>query len=141
MIDHFCRVTMLGRATADPVTRAAKWNKTVTSFGFVVNERVKVGDEWRDSPMFIDCEAFGELAERAAKLVRKGYLVLVEGKLRLDEWVDSAKVKRRQHVVTLFGVKVMHRPKPPKEPAEIPAQKSEPVESKPLTLDGEPEVI
>ncbi len=139
MIDHFCRVTMLGRATADPVTRQA--GKTVVAtFGFVVNERVKVGDEWRDSPMFIDCEAFGELAERAAKLVRKGYLLLVEGKLRLDEWTDSAKIKRRKHVVALFGVKVMHRPKPPAAPAEPgPAQTSEPEE--PLTLDGEPEAV
>lgn len=114
-MDHFCRLTMLGRATADPVRRPGG-KSPVVAFGFVFNDRTKDGDRWIDKPMFIDCEAFGDLAEAVYKAVRKGYLVLVDGKLRFDEWTDREQKTHRKHKMILTGCRVMDRPKPKAEP-------------------------
>lgn len=134
MIEHYCTVVMLGRATADPVRRGARLN-SVVSFGFVVNDRYEFRGEWRDRPMYIDCEATDAMGEIVAKTVRRGYLLMVEGRLRLDEWVDAQQIKHRRHKIAVTAVKVMQRPKErPVPPPPSPAQSSEPefVEPEPI---------
>lgn len=140
MIDHFCRLTMLGRATADAV-RVPGGSKAVVAFGFVFNDRYKEGDKWIDKPMFIDCEAFGDLAERVYKDVRKGYLVLIDGKLRFDQWTDREKKTHRKHKVILTGCRVMDKPKPKAEPpAEVPEKQADSL-FPPAAQSSEPEPL
>ncbi len=64
MAIQFATVVISGRATADPVSRPAG-STTVATFGVVVNDRKKApSGDWIDDPMYIDVEAFGELATR-----------------------------------------------------------------------------
>lgn len=131
---------MLGRATADPVRRGSG-KSTVVAFGFVFNDRSKEGDKWIDKPMFIDCEVFGELAERVYKDVRKGYLVLIDGKLRFDEWTDREKRTHRKHKVILSGCRVINKPKPKADsPAETPENQADSLFGD-AAQSSEPEVI
>lgn len=132
-MEHFCRVTMLGRATADPVRRPGAKKSVVAAFGFVYNDKYKGEDGWIDKPCWIDCEAFGDLAETVYKVVRKGFLLLVDGKLRFDEWKDKDNRVHRKHKLILTGCRVMDKPKPKAEPVKGaegngsgPAQSSEP---------------
>ena len=138
-MEHFCRLTMLGRATADPVRRTGRG--VVVAFGFVFNDREKIGERWVDRPMFIDCEVFGELAETIYKSVRKGFLLLIDGKLRFDEWVDAEKQKHRKHKVVVFGCRVMDRPKSKVEPpADSPEEQGDSLFGAPAQT-SEPEAI
>jgi len=135
-MEHYCKVVMLGRATADPVAR----DRDRATLGFVYNDRFKAGREWIDHACYIDCEAAGELCEYVMRAVRKGYLLMIEGRLRLEEWTDSEKKRHRKHKVILTEVRVMQRPKgstpAPPATAPAPAQNSEP-----QLFDGEPEPI
>lgn len=119
----------MGRMTGDPVPVRRPGGKSYVGFGFVVNDRERTaGGEWRDVPTFIDCEAAGELGERVARDFRKGFLVMLEGRLRLDEWTDSNKVRHRKHVFVLHDIKLILRPKAAQLAAdENAAKSSEPV--------------
>lgn len=132
---------MLGRATADAVRRSGQSGPQVVTFGFVFNDRAKQGDKWVDKPMFIDCEAFGDLADTVYKNVRKGFLVLIDGKLRFDEWTDREKKTHRKHKVILTGCRVMDKTKPRAEPpAEVPEKQADSLFGG-SAQNSEPEVI
>jgi single stranded DNA-binding protein len=131
VIEHFLKVLALGRATADPV-RKGRDRSPVVTVGFVYNDREKRGDNWIDRPCFIDCEATRELGDRLAKLVRKGYLIYIEGKLRRDEWTDRDQVRHVKYIIVLSDFKLMQKPKRDNPP--VPLARSEPV----AELEDEP---
>lgn len=85
------RVILAGNLTRDPEQRFLPSNMPVTSFGLAVNDRWKDKQtgEWRDRANFIDCDAFGRTAEVINEHFRKGGAILVEGKLRMDQWQGS----------------------------------------------------
>jgi single-strand DNA-binding protein len=85
------KVILMGNLTRDPEMRYLPSNTAVTSIGLAVNDRWKDKQtgEWKDKANFIDCEAFGRTAENISKFFSKGKPILIEGKLRLDQWQDK----------------------------------------------------
>ena len=124
-MESFAKIIMLGRCSADP-TRHVYGQTLVARFGFVVNLRRWSGEKWIDAPMWIRCDAVGELAEFVLAEVRRGYALLVDGGLRQEEWVDKEKKPQKAHRVTVTEVKVLDRYQ-----KKNPAQKSEPPKSEP----------
>ena len=128
----------MGRVTADPVRHTRPGRAPYVGFGFVVNDRVRTqSGEWRDVPMFIDCEAHDALGEHVLAIARKGYLLLLEGRLRLDEWADKDNVRHRKHVFVLHDARVMEKPKGAYQPPAPAAAKI----SEPVVPADEPEII
>lgn len=86
------RVILMGNLTRDPELRHLPSNMAVTSIGLAVNDRWKDKQtgEWKDKANFIDCEAFGRTAEVINEYFRKGRPIMIEGKLRLDQWQDQS---------------------------------------------------
>lgn len=77
-------VFLVGNLTRDADIRQSKDGSDYATFTVAVNDRVKRGDEWTDSPNFIDCVWF-----RANKLVEslvKGVKVALIGKLHQSSW-------------------------------------------------------
>ena len=85
------KVILMGNLTRDPEMRYLPSNMAVTAIGLAVNDRWKdkQTDEWKDKANFIDCEAFGRTAENISKFFSKGKPILIEGKLRYDQWQDK----------------------------------------------------
>ncbi len=132
-MEHFCKVIMAGRATADPVRRTSPNRWPIAAVGFVFNDKYQAGDEWRDRPMFIDLEAEGDLALEVLEFVRRGTALLIEGKLRLDEWTDAAQVRHRRHKIILHEIRIMEKRTPkisgaaaPKTAAPVAIETQEP---------------
>lgn len=86
---NYNRTILAGNLTRDPETRSVG-DHTVTGFGLAVNEK-RGGKE---STLFIDCEAWNKTGETIAQYAGKGKPLLVEGRLRLDEWTDKDGGKR-----------------------------------------------
>ena len=53
-----------------------------------MNRQYRAGDENREETTFVDCEAWGRTAEVMHQYLAKGRPVLVEGRLKLDQWQD-----------------------------------------------------
>lgn len=103
------RVVLTGNLTRDPELRSTPSGTSVCNLGLAVNEREKVGDEWRDRANYFDITVWGKQAESAAQYLSKGSPVAVDGRLRHERWeVDGQKrstVKVVAHLVQFLGSK------------------------------------
>lgn len=85
------KVILVGRTTRTPeVKMSAELTKVVT-FDLAVSR--SFGDGETD---FFNCVAFGKTAETIATYVKKGDLILVEGRLEIDKWVDKSGINREK---------------------------------------------
>ena len=97
MAAGFNKVFLMGNLTRDIEVRTiAPTGTTVGGFGIAVNRQFRTKDgELRDEVTFVDCEAFGRTAETLSKYLRKGSPVLLEGRLKLDQWEDKQTQQKR----------------------------------------------
>ena len=90
----FNRVILVGNLTRDPELRYIPSGTAVTDIGLAVNDRVKRNDQWVDEATFIDVTLWGRTAEVASEYLSKGSPVLIEGRLKLDQWETPEGQKR-----------------------------------------------
>ena len=57
--------------------------------------------------MFIDIVFFGRTAEIANQYLKKGKKVLVEGRLKLEQWNDQHGNKRSKHVISVESLQML----------------------------------
>ena len=86
----FNKVILVGNLTRDPQLKYLPSQLAVAEFGLAVNHkfRTKTGEE-REEVLFIDCSCFGKGGEIINQYCQKGKQILVEGRLRLDQWDDK----------------------------------------------------
>jgi single-strand DNA-binding protein len=85
-------VIMSGNLTRDPELRYTNSGIAVCSYTVAVNDARKgdSGVQEKDGPpYFLQCTSFGKQAEAVAKFCSKGTGVLVEGRMKTDEWTDK----------------------------------------------------
>jgi single-strand DNA-binding protein len=89
-------VSVIARLTRDPEVKYIPSGQAVARLGLAINNRYQdKSGEWKDDPVFIDAEAWGKLAERCAETMKKGQPVLVQGKLKMEQWEkDGAKISK-----------------------------------------------
>ena len=97
------RVTLVGNLTRDPETRqlvgANNATTTIADFGLAVSRKYRTsGGEDREEVLFIDCTAFGKPAETLGQFARKGRLMLIAGRLKLDSWDDKITGAKRSKI-------------------------------------------
>jgi single-strand DNA-binding protein len=97
------RITIMGRLTRDPELRRTQSGTAVTSFSVAVDRDFKSQSGERETD-FIDCVAWRNTAEFAAKYLAKGRLIVVEGRLQLRDWVDKDNNKRRSAEVVADNI-------------------------------------
>lgn len=99
---NFNRVILAGNLTRDPELRYTPSGKAVTSFGLAVNNRYRVGDEWKEDTCFVDITVWGKQAENCAEYLNKGRNALVEGRLNYRTWeTDEGQRRSKLEVVAL----------------------------------------
>ncbi|CAN5149341.1 single-stranded DNA-binding protein [soil metagenome] len=111
---NFNKVTLIGRLTRDPETRAFANGGMVAKFGFAVTNRKKnaTTGQWEDEPMFIDCEVFnrgefGKLADLVRDRCHKGSQIFIEGRLQLDTWQDkTTNQNRSKHKIVVETIQL-----------------------------------
>jgi single-strand DNA-binding protein len=57
--------------------------------------------EVREETTFVEVEAWGPQAETISKYVKKGSPLLVEGRLRMDQWDDKQTGQKRTRLVVV----------------------------------------
>jgi single-strand DNA-binding protein len=101
-MSNFNTITLLGRLTRDPEVKTFAGGGKVAKFGFAASpyrKKSPQSGQYEDEPMFIDVEVFnrgqGTLANVVEQYCRKGSLILVLGKLHLDQWDDKTTGQKR----------------------------------------------
>jgi len=88
------KVFILGNLTRDPEKRSLPSGQSVVSFGVATNRFfTDRNQEKRKEAEFHNVVLFGKLADIASQYLKKGSLVLIEGRLKTRDWQDSAGIK------------------------------------------------
>lgn len=95
------RVTLVGNLTRDPEMKTIASGLVIAEMGIAVNDRVKKGEQWVDEVCFVDLTSFSKTAEVCGRYLKKGSQVLIEGKLRLEQWDSKDGQKRSKHKVVV----------------------------------------
>lgn len=93
------KVVLVGNITRDIEVRYITSGTAVADVGLAVNDRVKRGDEWVDETTFVDITFWARTAEVLAEYCKKGSSILVEGRLKLDQWEQDGQKRSKLKVV------------------------------------------
>ncbi|MAD24986.1 MAG: single-stranded DNA-binding protein [Verrucomicrobiales bacterium] len=86
----FNKVILMGNLTRDPELRYTPKGTAVAKLGLAVNRTWRNADgQQQDETTFVDVDAFGKQAETLGQYMQKGRPILVEGRLKLDQWEDK----------------------------------------------------
>lgn len=84
----FAKITVMGNLGKDPQLTHSDKGTAICNFSVATNEREKRRGEQVDITTWYDVTLFGSQAEVAAKYLKKGRKVYVEGRFRPEEWTD-----------------------------------------------------
>lgn len=89
------KVTLIGRLGKDPEVRTLESGTQVAKFTLATDEPYKdKNGEWQSNTEWHTIILWRELAERAEKQLKKGYLVYIEGKITYRTWKDENNIDR-----------------------------------------------
>jgi single-strand DNA-binding protein len=98
----FNKILLMGNLTRDPQLSYTPSQTAVVDFGLATNRRWTAQDgNQREETCFVDCRAFGRLAENINKYMSKGRPIFIEGRLTFDTWTAQDGTKRSKHRVTV----------------------------------------
>jgi len=121
------RVILLGNLTREPELKYTDKGVAVCEFGLAVNRKYKTkAGEDKEDTLFIECAAWDKQAESCGGYLEKGSQVLIEGRLKFDQWDDKQTGQKRSRItVTAERVQFLNL-KGDKEEAPAQQQQGQP---------------
>ena len=93
---NFNKVILAGNMTRDPELRYTPKGSAVAEFGLAINRKWKSETgEAKEEVTFVDIVAYGRTGEVIAQYLKKGRPIMIEGRLKLDQWDDKATGAKR----------------------------------------------
>jgi len=103
MARSFNQVILMGNLTRDPELRSTPSGQSVVSFSLALNRSYKdqASGEWKEATDYVDCVAWGPLAERVSQYCQKGKQVLVNGRLQSRSWEQDGQKRSKVEVLAM----------------------------------------
>lgn len=102
MARSFNQVILMGNLTRDPELRNTPSGQSVVGFSLALNRSYKdAKGEWQEATDYVDCTAWGPLAERIAQYCQKGKQVLVNGRLQSRSWEQDGQKRSKVEVLAM----------------------------------------
>jgi single-strand DNA-binding protein len=96
---NFNKVILVGNLTRDPELRYTPKGMAIAKVGLAINRNwTSESGEKKEEVTFVDVDIFGRTAENVAQYMKKGRPILVEGRLRLDQWDDKQTGQKRSRL-------------------------------------------
>ena len=102
------KVILAGNLTRDIEMRYTQSGSAIGNCAIATSRKFKSQTgEQKEEVCFVDITFFGRTAEVANQYLRKGSKVLVDGRLKLDQWNAQDGTKRSKHTVTVETLKML----------------------------------
>jgi len=88
------KAILVGRLTQDPELRTTPSGQTVCSFGMATNRVWNQNNQKQEKAEFHNIVLWQKLAEIASQYLKKGSLVLIEGRIQTRSWEDQSGTKK-----------------------------------------------
>jgi len=94
------KVFLAGNLTREPELRHISNGSAVADLRLAINRRYRdQNDKDREEVVYVSVTVWGKTAENCSQYLTKGSPVLVEGRLKLDEWEKDGQKQSRLGVV------------------------------------------
>ncbi len=116
----FNKTVLAGNLTRDIELRYAPSGTAVANTAIATSRKFKKQDGTQSEEVcFIDLAFFGRTAEIANQYLKKGSKVLIEGRLKFDQWQDQNGQKRSKHSVIVESMQMLgDKPKGGQQPQQ-----------------------
>jgi single-strand DNA-binding protein len=96
---NFNKVILAGNLTRDPEVRYTPKGTAIAKLGMAINRTWKTETgETKEEVTFVDVDAFGRTAEVISQYLKKGRPILIEGRLKFDQWDDKQTGQKRSRL-------------------------------------------
>lgn len=92
-------VILGGNLTRDPDLKYLTNGTACVDFSIANNRKYKKGEELVEEVSFIGLTAFGKTAENISKYFAKGSLILIEGRIKTDQWEQDGKKRSKTKIM------------------------------------------
>lgn len=107
-MSSYNKVILVGNLTREPELTYTTSQTAICKFGLAMNRKYKGADNTdRTDTCFVDCTAFGRVGEVVSQYCQKGGLLLVEGRLNLNQWTADDGSKRQKLEVVAESIQLM----------------------------------
>jgi single-strand DNA-binding protein len=95
------KIILAGNLTRDIEIKYTSGGMAIATVGLASNRKFKSQTgEQKEEVLFVDVTFFGRQAEIVNQYLRKGSRILVDGRLKLDQWTAQDGSKRSKHSIT-----------------------------------------
>jgi len=102
------KIILAGNLTRDVEVRYTQGGSAIGNTAIATSRKFKSATgEQKEEVLFVDLTFFGRTAEIANQYLRKGSKVLVDGRLKLDQWTAQDGSKRSKHSVTVENLQML----------------------------------
>ena len=102
------KIILAGNLTRDIEIRYTQSGAAIGNTAIATSRKFKSQTgEQKEEVLFVDITFFGRTAEIANQYLRKGSKVLVDGRLKLDQWTAQDGSKRSKHSVTVENLQML----------------------------------
>ena len=103
----FNKVILVGNLTRDIELRYTQSGSGIANASIATSRKFTQNGEKKEEVCFVDITFFGRSSEIANQYLRKGSKILVEGRLKFDQWVDQNGQKRSKHSVIVETMQML----------------------------------
>ncbi|MDU2360875.1 MAG: single-stranded DNA-binding protein, partial [Campylobacter concisus] len=103
----FNKVVLVGNLTRDIELRYTTSGVAIGNSSIAVTRKITSNGERRDETCFIDISFFGKSAEIANQYLNKGSKLLIEGRLKFDQWTDNNGQNRSKHSIAVESMEML----------------------------------
>jgi single-strand DNA-binding protein len=119
----FNKIILVGNLTRDVELKYTQGGTAVASTAIATSRKFKAQDgTQKEEVCFVDITFFGRTAEIANQFLKRGSKVLLDGKLKLDNWTDQNGNKRSKHSISVESMQMLGN----KEENQTSSQQDEP---------------
>ncbi|PSM52531.1 single-stranded DNA binding protein [Campylobacter blaseri] len=101
------KVILVGNLTRDIEVRYANNGSAIGNTAIATSRKFTTNGEKREEVCFVDITFFGRTAEVANQYLKKGSRILVEGRLKFDQWQDQNGNNRSKHSVVVESMQML----------------------------------
>ena len=93
---NYNKVILMGNRTRDPEVKYTSGGTAIAKLGMAIKRRWRGQDgQTQEETTFVDVDAFGRQAETVGQYLKKGRPIMIEGRLKYDQWEDKQTGQKR----------------------------------------------
>lgn len=103
----FNKVVIVGNLTRDIELRYTPSGAAIGKSAIAATHKFAINGEKKEDTCFIDISFFGKGAEIANQYLRKGSKLLIEGRLKFEQWTDQNGQNRSKHTISVESMEML----------------------------------